>query len=473
MPTPQIDPNTGEVVHQPVQIDPNTGEVIAAHQGQQNPTFWSDPKAYLLNRAEEMGKEAQRQQYLAEGPESQGKSWLSRNYHSALSAIPQTARIVDKAAAALFDPTQAAVITAGAVDPAIPAAYYMQQGTQGAYEAGKDIKNKGLTPENTEAGLTALSGVAAGATGAGAENAGRAAQLPRQAANAVDRSLLLGRSPQEAYQSALKPSITKGNVKIQQAVNTGLNSEIPVSKAGVEKLQSLIDNTNDSIADTIAAGPAKTVNKFKVASRLSDTAEQFSNQVTPAEDLRAISKTGNEFLRDQPAEIPAAAAQKMKQGTYRQLGSKAYGELKASQIESQKALARGLKEELAEQFPELKELNAKDSEFYNLQGMLEKAVDRVSNHDTIGIGTPVAVGAAKTLTGSASVAAVVGLVKAIVDNPNVKSRLAIAVNKASKGRVSMAQANSRIAAYSAALGSSIAQSANNAPAADQGSQQQP
>ena len=43
----------------------------------------------------------------------------------------------------------------------------------------------------------------------------------------------------------------------------------------------------------------------------------------------------------------AADAQAMKQGTYRALGDKAYGELKGASIEAQKAQARGLKEELA------------------------------------------------------------------------------------------------------------------------------
>jgi hypothetical protein len=40
-------------------------------------------------------------------------------------------------------------------------------------------------------------------------------------------------------------------------------------------------------------------------------------------------------------------AQAMKTGTYAQLKAKAYGELKGADIEAQKAIARGLKEEIA------------------------------------------------------------------------------------------------------------------------------
>jgi hypothetical protein len=42
----------------------------------------------------------------------------------------------------------------------------------------------------------------------------------------------------------------------------------------------------------------------------------------------------------------------LKTGTYRQLESESYGEMKSATIESQKALARGSKEELADQFPQ-------------------------------------------------------------------------------------------------------------------------
>lgn len=266
------------------------------------------------------------------------------------------------------------------------------------------------------------------------------------------------------YQSALKPSTRLSPSKVATAVNTGLEHGIPVSEAGVEKLSSLIDDVNDKIKATIAADPARPVNKFAVASRLSDTAKKFATQVNPTADLNAINEAGNEFLDTQKNPIPAADAQALKTGTYQQLSSKAYGEMKSASIESQKALARGLKEELAEAFPELKDLNAQDTRFYGLEPILEKAVQRISNHQLIGIGTPAVGISAKAITGSGPAAAVSGFMKMLVDNPMVKSRLAIMLNKASKGRLTPAMAQSRVAAYSSALSKDASSASDETPA---------
>jgi hypothetical protein len=249
-------------------------------------------------------------------------------------------------------------------------------------------------------------------------------------------------------------------------VQAGLENEIPVSASGMEKLSNLVDDLNVSIKNRIDAGnqAGATVNKFDIASRLSDASKRFATQVTPESDLQNISETGNEFLRNQPNNIAASDAQALKQGTYQQLKSTAYGTVKNSTIEAQKALARGIKEELVTQFPELKDLNAKESQLLNLDPVLETAVNRISNHQIIGIGTPIAAGGVKAVTGSTWMGAVAGLYKAVFDDPVVKSKLAIALNK---GGVSQVNAATRLAAYSSALGNA----ASGATSADQEGQQ--
>lgn len=287
------------------------------------------------------------------------------------------------------------------------------------------------------------------------DQAGAAAELatyiaaPKLAEKGVSGAAsLLPKAAQEMYQSALKPSTRVPLAKTQAAINTGLNEGIPVSEAGMEKLGSLIDDVNDKIKAEIAADPTRPINKFAVASRLNDVAQKFSNQVSPTDDLNAIANTGNDFIGTAPNPISANDAQAMKQGTYQQLKGKAYGELKSATVESQKALARGLKEEIAAQFPELSDLNASDAQLYNLQSALEKAVARIGNRQLIGIGTPLAGAGVKAMTGSTAGAAVAGIMKAALDNPAVKSRLAIALNKAG---VKWAAANSSISDYSQAL----------------------
>ena len=118
----------------------------------------------------------------------------------------------------------------------------------------------------------------------------------------------------------------------------------------------------------------------------------------------------------QPAPpMNAADAQAMKKGTYTVLGGK-YGEQGSASVEAQKALARGLKEEIATQFPEISNLNAQESKLLDLQPILERAVNRISNHQLVGIGTPVT-GAAATAMGGPTIGKAAMVLKAVLDNP--------------------------------------------------------
>lgn len=306
----------------------------------------------------------------------------------------------------------------------------------------------------------------------GASNTGAGINAALGAAGPVAGKVLDGvagsGAAQRLYQSALKPSTRIPAEKVASMVQTGLQEGIPIDKEGLAKLGSLIDDVNGKIQDTIDAAPNRPINKFAVTSRLADTAQRFANQVNPNADLQAVSDAGQEFHANNPTQINASDAQAMKQGTYQQLGGK-YGQLSSAAIEAQKALARGLKEELASQFPELDQLNAKDSQYYNLQGVLEKAVQRISNHQLIGIGTPLAGTAAKAMTGSNTAAVATGLMKQIVDDPSVKSRLAIVL---AKSGVALPQITSRLASFSNALAQSAVAS-STAPHDSQSDETQP
>ena len=270
-----------------------------------------------------------------------------------------------------------------------------------------------------------------------------------------------GNAAKRLYRSALKPSTTLDAAKVAGQMQEGMDQSIPVSAGGQVKLSGLIDDLNQKIAAQIAARPNQPINRFAVASRLGDTADTFKNQVNPASDLAAVQKSGDEFMNSQPAQIPASDAQALKSGTYRQLSNRSYGELGTATVESQKALARGLKEELASAFPELNDLNAQDSKLIGLDDLMERAVNRISNHQMLGIGTPLAAAGAKAVTGSNAAAGVTGVLKAVLDDPYVKSKVAIALNKASKGSVTVPMAAAKFQGYVNALGN-----AANAPNQD-------
>ena len=131
--------------------------------------------------------------------------------------------------------------------------------------------------------------------------------------------------------------------------------------------------------------------------------------------------------------------------------------MSSATIESQKALARGIKEELEVQFPEIKGLNKQESQLYDLQPALERAVRRIDNHDIISLGSKVTAGAGAALGGAPG--AVAGsILEKTLGMPLVKSQLAIAINAASKGKIPLNVAQARVAAYAAQLASANAQS---------------
>jgi hypothetical protein len=293
------------------------------------------------------------------------------------------------------------------------------------------------------------------------EAAGRSIGPVAQAARStVGRAVLRGKTPEGAYESALKPSTTLTQAQRDAAVTTGINNEIPVSKAGVQKLYDLVDDYNQKIAGEINSDPTRPIDPNAVATRADLAKAKFSKQVNAGGDLAAIEASKQQFLSEQGATpgnpappMNASDAQAMKQGTYQVLKGK-FGEQGSASVEAQKSLARGLKEEIANQFPEISNLNASESRLLDLQPILERAVGRVSNHQLIGIGTPVAGAAAKAVTGSGALGVVTGVLKAVLDNPEMKSKLAIAVSKGAK--IPIGEAAARVQSYSAALGSTAA-----------------
>jgi hypothetical protein len=273
-----------------------------------------------------------------------------------------------------------------------------------------------------------------------------------------------GRLATKMYEAALKPSTTIDPARRAAMIGAGLSEGIPVSRTGVAKINDLISDLNEKIAATIEAkppsklgsvtAPARTISPEKVAGRLKDVEAKFVRQVNPQADLDTIARVRQEFMDsfgDQ--NLTAPEAQALKQGTYKQLKGRAYGELKRAEIEAQKALARGLKEELAEQFPELRALNAKEGALIELEKVMRRAVNRSGNWDVIGISSPLTGLAATAATGSGGAGLAAGVMREVLRQPAVSTRLAIALAKSSK--TPLGQSRARIAGYLNALGQAV------------------
>ncbi len=341
--------------------------------------------------------------------------------------------------------------------PEVPASYakapdslaakagkFAEQGAEFIAPVGMAAKAAKGAPLLARMGAEALaSGATAGVqsggdTGAmaGGAMAGAAGPAIGAALGAATPAIANSKIPQKLYQSALKPgkkAVLNGTA--DKAIDYALQEGIPVSGSGLEKLHGLVDDLNTSIQNKISAGAQKgvTIDPKAVAQRADQLRSKFSKQVNPTADMNAIDATTGDFLGGPGAgPIPADMAQEMKQGTYQQI-RKSYGQLSSAQVEAQKALARGLKEELASAFPEISSLNAEESKALGLEPLLESAIARIGNHQMFGIGTPLAAAGVHAATGSAPMAATLGAARAIIDNPAIKSRIAIALTRAGKG----------------------------------------
>lgn len=446
-----IDPTTGERVStDAVKIDPATGERITAAP---------EEKKGLLDRI-------------------QG-SFDRETAPSESDNLTQTLlkHAVHGAGAMFVHPFDTATAVGKTVaDVANPARFGPPQIAKDMYHSVAD------SPDKLKS-LVGLGGEVIGGMGAGEATAPVIAGALRTAVPLIGKAALLGKTPEEAYTSALKPSPSLPAATRAQIVDTALKNEVPVSKGGLEKLQDKVDTLNQAIKDEIAKEPNRPIDPNSVATRADAAKARFATQVNAQPDLNAIEASRQQFLNEQgqqpavpaqptgvlgpngqpimsPAQPPtpappmnAADAQAMKQGTYRVLKGK-FGEQGSASVEAQKSLARGLKEEIATAFPEIGRLNADESRLLELQPLLERAVNRISNHQAVGIGTPAAGAAIQAAGGGGVLSSAAMVMKAVLDNPGVKSRLAIAVSKGAK--IPYATALSKVAAYSGSLGATAA-----------------
>lgn len=188
-------------------------------------------------------------------------------------------------------------------------------------------------------------------------------------------------------QSAVKPTLSqlqKGDADV--AVRTLLDQGISPNSRGVEILKDKITALNDDIASAIQ-GSSATVDKQRVVSALDGVRQQFGKQVSPTGDLAAIQGVADDFLNHPlyaGQTIPVADAQAMKQGTYRVL-SKKYGQIGSAETEAQKALARGLKDEISTAVPGVAQMNSKEADLIKTLGVVERRALMQLNNNPMGL----------------------------------------------------------------------------------------
>jgi hypothetical protein len=195
-------------------------------------------------------------------------------------------------------------------------------------------------------------------------------------------------SARSLMHSALKPKASMSG-KADRAITTMLDEGYNVSPGGVEKLQNRVSDLNSQVKAAIAQSPQK-VNKLAAARPLGPLMDRAKRQANPIDDMKAVQGVFNEYI-DHPmlvnkAEMPVQLAHDLKTGTYKALGDKSYGELKSASIEAQKALARGLRENIAQKVPTVRPLLAEEANLLNALSVSERRVMVEANKNPLGLG---------------------------------------------------------------------------------------
>ena len=203
--------------------------------------------------------------------------------------------------------------------------------------------------------------------------------------------------PERLMQSALKPTLKQletgqADTAIQTLLKEDVNPTLTktIFGKGIDTLQSKVDTLNSQIVDIIKNSKG-TVNKSQVVAYLDDLEKNALNSALPAGDIAAIQAARQEFLSHpllkNIEEIPIQLAQKLKVGTYKSLGEKAYGELKGATIESGKTLARGLKDLIGKAEPGVLGLNKESQALYDTLDVAERRAFMEANKDIAGLST--------------------------------------------------------------------------------------
>ncbi len=189
------------------------------------------------------------------------------------------------------------------------------------------------------------------------------------------------------------PFADKKSGDAAEAIETMLKQGYNPTKGGVEAMQQKISALGDEVTQAIANSTA-TINKNAVADRLRSAVDKFKNQVNPQSDLATIQKAWTEFLTHPDlagkTDMSVQLAQAMKQGTYKALGDKPYGELSGAATEAQKQLARGLKEEVSAAVPGVANANAMQGELMNAKSIAERRALMEGNKNPISLPTSIA-----------------------------------------------------------------------------------
>jgi hypothetical protein len=263
--------------------------------------------------------------------------------------------------------------------------------------AGARLLGEGFNQANKKVGEWAYAAGGAVTDITGSPMAGYATNVGIQAIPAIAQGQIanqvfapaLEKQSIDMMQRALKPTIAQlksgeGRAAAETLLKEGLNPTI----GGTNELRNASISTSKQLAEALRGSTAD-VNVGKVGAPLTDTMNRAIKQANPLQDIQTVKDVWNEFRNLHPevggkSTIPVQLAQELKQGTYAKMADK-YGELGSASVEAQKAIARGLKDEISAAVPEAASLNARNSNLLDALDVTERRALLSLNNNPGGI----------------------------------------------------------------------------------------
>ena len=215
-------------------------------------------------------------------------------------------------------------------------------------------------------------------------------QIPMMLGGAIAKPVgqSVGRS---IMQSAIKPTtFDNSSGKGARAIETILKENVSPTVAGIGSLKNQADDLAPRVSGILSQS-GEAVSRSNPMSGVSEVRKRFATQADPADDLAAITKVADGFMdvfhpRMGPMQsIPVGLANEIKQGIYQSVGGRNYGARSTAGVEAEKAIARVLKEDIANKVPEVAPMLARQSDLYNAVNVAMRYAANAGNNNPLGL----------------------------------------------------------------------------------------
>jgi hypothetical protein len=227
--------------------------------------------------------------------------------------------------------------------------------------------------------------------------------------------------PERMMKSALKISKKVSDADKTAIARTALDESIPLSRAGLEKVQDLKHVLGKEI-DAKVQELQKSGQAIRTEFLLSDIQGVMDNaglMVPP--QTRTVQRIIEQTMEGLPEVLTPSQIQKLKRNLQNRVAEQ-YGKTSTPTVQVQKNIARQARIELEQAIPEIAGMNANEATLIKLARAMDEALQRIGNRDLSGIGAPIKMGAGASAAGPAGTA--LGALAAIADVPRFKAMLA-------------------------------------------------